>query len=95
MNRRLPFELPAPRGYSSTPTAVRSRRHRERRRQAQLESRSARGDGPPTTSYFCICGWKYTGLGTLAATVGAFNVHAKGCLFGEPVQIIVRRRSAP
>jgi hypothetical protein len=91
--RRLPFKLPPARAYSSTPTAVRSRRWREREKQRALECAAGRSDNtPPTTSWFCACGWKWTGLGTLSATVQAFELHVKDCLFGEPVQVIVRRR---
>jgi hypothetical protein len=93
--RRLPFEIPPPRPFSDSPTAVRNRRYRDRLRQARLED-NERGsnDEPPTTTYRCICGWRWTGVGTFATTVGAFGLHARDCLFGEPVQVIVRRRRA-
>jgi hypothetical protein len=93
MNRRLPFEVPPPRAYSSTPTAVRNRRYQERKRQARIEDTELGCNDEPRTSYHCICGWRWAGIGTFSATVGAFDLHARSCLFGEPVQVIVRRRA--
>jgi hypothetical protein len=90
--RRLPYELPAPKAYSDSPGAVRMRRYLERKRQAELEQPQPAG-GPPTTTFHCICGWRWTGLGTLRATEGAFALHAKSCLFGEPIRVIVRKRA--
>jgi hypothetical protein len=95
VSRRVPFAIPEPRAFCDSPTAIRNRRYRERLRQARLEdSEHGRNDEPPTCTYRCICGWRWTGVGSFAATVGAFEVHAKSCLFGEPVQVIVRRRRA-
>lgn len=95
MSRRLPFKIPPPRihKYSSTPTAIRNRRFQQRRREARLLDTERGCNDEPTTSYHCACGWRWTGVGTLKATVGAFNDHAQSCLFAEPIQVVVRRRA--